>query len=95
MPPAHKYGYLVVVKTTLEIPDALFRKAKARAARQGRTMKEYVTEALAEKLEGKGKERGWRTVLGKLTVSGRKAAREVDAVIKAAHFNKVDPEMWR
>jgi hypothetical protein len=83
------------MKTTLEIPDALFRKAKATAAQQGRTMKEYVTEALMEKLEGKGQGQGWRSVLGKLTAEGKKAAREVDAIIRAGNFNKIDPEVWQ
>ena len=38
------------MKTTLEIPDALFRRAKSRAAERGQTLKELVTEALQEKL---------------------------------------------
>ena len=54
-----------------------------------------MTEALTEKLAAKGKEQGWRAVLGKLTTEGKKAAREVDAVIKAADFNKIDPEVWQ
>ncbi len=38
------------VKTTVEIPDALFRRAKARAAERGQSLKALVTEALQEKL---------------------------------------------
>ena len=38
------------MKTTLEIPESLFRKAKATAARQGRTLKQLVQEALSEKI---------------------------------------------
>jgi len=38
------------VKTTLEIPDALFREAKSTAARRGQTLKQFVTEAVREKL---------------------------------------------
>ncbi len=83
------------MKTTLEIPDALFRKAKATAAHEGRTMKQFVTEALAEKLAGKGRQQGWRAVLGKLSPDGKKAAREAAAAVQAADFNKVDPEVWR
>ena len=41
------------MKTTLEVPDALFRKAKARAAQRGQTLKDLVTEALEEKLSGR------------------------------------------
>src|SRR5688572_23905994 len=91
----HKYGYLIVVKTTLEIPDPLFRKAKATAAQEGRSMKDYVVEALREKLESTGKKQGWRSVFGKLSPEAKKAARQVDARIKAADFNKVDPEAWQ
>ena len=36
------------MKTTIEIPDALFRKAKSKAAERGQTLKELVTEALQE-----------------------------------------------
>lgn len=43
-------GDALDVKTTLEIPDALFRNAKAVAAREGRSLKDFVQEALAEKL---------------------------------------------
>ena len=42
------------MKTTLEISDNLFRKVKATAADRGQTMKQFVTEALQEKLLGKG-----------------------------------------
>ena len=36
------------MKTTLEIPDPLFRKAKSKAAERGQTLKQLVTEALQE-----------------------------------------------
>lgn len=38
------------MKTTLEIPDSLFRLAKATAAQEGRSLKSLVEEALQEKL---------------------------------------------
>lgn len=38
------------MKTTIEIPDPLFRKAKSKAAERDQTLKELVTEALQEKL---------------------------------------------
>ena len=37
------------MKTTIEIPDPLFRKAKARAAERGQSLKDLVAEALQEK----------------------------------------------
>jgi hypothetical protein len=38
------------VKTTLEISDSLSRKVKATAAREGKSLKQFVTEALRQKL---------------------------------------------
>jgi len=39
------------MKTTIEISDPLFRKAKSRAAERGQTLKDFVTEALRSRLE--------------------------------------------
>lgn len=38
------------MKTTLEIPEPVIRRAKARAAATGQTLTRLVTEALTEKL---------------------------------------------
>jgi hypothetical protein len=38
------------VKTTLEIPDPIFRKAKVKAAERGIPLRQFVTEAVEEKL---------------------------------------------
>ena len=38
------------MKTTLEIPDQTFRKAKATASALGIPLREYVTQAVEEKL---------------------------------------------
>jgi hypothetical protein len=38
------------VKTTFDLPDPLLRKAKALAARQGRPLRDFVAEAIDEKL---------------------------------------------
>jgi hypothetical protein len=38
------------VKTTIEIPDSLFRRVKSRAAERGQSLKQLVAEALQEKL---------------------------------------------
>jgi hypothetical protein len=60
-----------VVKTTIEIPDPLFRKAKSRAAERDQSLKELVTEALREKLAARatgarGREPAWMRGFGKL-----------------------------
>ena len=38
------------MKTTIDIPDALYRQAKVRAAQQGITLREMVVKALDETL---------------------------------------------
>lgn len=39
------------MKTTLDLPDPLFRKAKATAAERGQSLRDFVAEALQDKLE--------------------------------------------
>lgn len=38
------------VKTTIEIPDALFRRVKSHAAEHGMSLKDFVTDALQARL---------------------------------------------
>jgi len=42
------------VKTTVEIPDALFKQAKKYAASSGLTLREVIETALRRTLEGNG-----------------------------------------
>src|ERR1700747_2145983 len=60
-------GIWVSVKTTIELPEALFRRAKSMAAQEGVTLKKLLTEALESRLygragarNGKGAPRGVR-----------------------------------
>jgi hypothetical protein len=46
----HIYGKIGLLKTTVEIPDDLFRQAKATAAQQGTSLKDFLTEAVREQL---------------------------------------------
>jgi hypothetical protein len=68
------------VKTTVDIPDAVFRRAKATAAERGQALREFVTEALQEKLAGAG-QRGadapppWMKGFGRLRALRRETAR--------------------
>ena len=54
------------MRTTIDLPDSLFREVKATAARQGMHLKDYVTEALQDKLAGRGshQERPWMKFAG-------------------------------
>ena len=65
------------MKTTLEIPDAIFRQAKSTAARRGIPLREFVTEAVKDKLAGGAgrRERPWMAAFGKLQRLRRETAR--------------------
>jgi hypothetical protein len=53
------YGFM---KTTLEIPDELFREMKAAAALRGMKLKDFVTIAISEQLaRSKSAESAWST----------------------------------
>lgn len=45
---------LLCMRTTIDLPDALFRRAKQAAAREGLTLRELVVRALGAHLGGKG-----------------------------------------
>jgi predicted transcriptional regulator len=73
------------MKTTLELPDQLIRRAKAMAAARGQSLKEFVAEAVQDKLErGCGRaaasEREWMQGFGKLKHLRKETVR-VQAVI--------------
>ena len=82
------------MKTTLEIPDTLFRQAKSKAAEQGIPLREFVTEAVKDKLKADPStgEKPWMKHMGKLK-DLRKETRRINMVIEEA-FEKVDPEAW-
>jgi hypothetical protein len=83
------------MKTTIEIPDPLFRKAKSKAAERGQTLKEFVGEALREKLAAKASkvhlaEPEWMQGFGKLRRLRKETAR-VQARIDET-FEVIEPE---
>jgi hypothetical protein len=83
------------MKTTLELPDDLFRQAKATAALQGESLKDFFTTAVQIHLErqatGASARQGWRSVFGQ---AQREDVDAVDAVI-AEELERVDPDEWR
>ena len=83
------------MKTTLEIPDALFRKAKSRAAEHGQTLKAFVTEAIETRLAGEARgtpsqEPPWMRGFGKLRRLRKETAR-IQAIVDA-EFENVESE---
>lgn len=81
------------MKTTVDLPGSLIREAKAAAARQGRTLRDFVAEAMNEKLHATANEKPWRKHFGSLSKL-RKESRRIEKVIER-EFETVDRAEWR
>ena len=85
------------MKTTIELPEATFRQAKALAASRGVTLKQFFTDALEDKLRrsaggAAGRERGapWMAGFGALADLSHEHRRVEDAI--AEEFETLAPE---
>jgi hypothetical protein len=80
------------VKTTLEIPDPVFRRAKSVAAQRGIPLREFVTEAVKEKLAGtrNAADKSWMAGFGKLKGMRKETAR-INRLIEEA-FEQIEAE---
>lgn len=81
------------MKTTLEIPDFLFRRAKSVAAERGIPLRQFVTEAVQDKLKTTSHERPWMKHLGKLKHLHKERS-QIDKRLQEA-FGKIDREVWQ
>ncbi len=82
------------MKTTLEIPDPIFRRAKSVAAQRGIALRAFVSEAVEEKLAGTSQkeERPWVKLAGGLKHLHKETARINE--IMNSEFEKIEPEDW-
>ena len=82
------------MKTTLEIPDAVFRRAKSKAAEQGIPLRQFVTEAVEDKLKAApaAGQKPWMKHMGKLK-DLRKETERIDRAIEEA-FEQIDADVW-
>jgi hypothetical protein len=80
------------VKTTLEIPDPIFRRAKSVAAERGIPLREFVTQAVKEKLAGDctASTKPWMAGFGKLRHLRKETAR-INRLIEE-EFEQIEPE---
>ncbi len=85
---------LLAMKTTLEIPDAIFHRAKARAAEERVALREFITEAVAEKLAAKSAAKGSARV--KLAGRLRHLRKETTRITRLLEreFERIEPEEW-
>jgi hypothetical protein len=85
------------MKTTIEIPDSLFRQAKSSAAQRGISLKDLFAEALSEQLRRKTGQSTtsppWMKAFGGLRGLHQENKR-LDRIIKS-EFDQVDEEDWR
>ena len=84
-----------LMKTTLEIPDKIFRRAKSKAAERGIPLRQFVTEAVEEKLRevSSTEEKPWMKHIGKLKDLHEETKR-IDKFIEEA-FETIDEDMWK
>ena len=80
------------MKTTLEIPDRTFRKAKATASALGIPFREFVTQAVEEKLalRSQGQGKPWLECVGELAHLHKETMR-VQKIIDE-EFEQLEPE---
>ena len=79
------------MKTTLEIPDPVFRRAKIRAAEQGIPLRQFVTDAVEDKLNaGPSSAKPWMKMAGGLRHLRKESAR-IQRLIEE-EFEAIEPE---
>lgn len=82
------------MKTTVEIPDKLYRQLKSTAAANGQTIKAFLVDAVQDKLSRDRAPRqeaaGWRAVFGKANKKDMEAFQKVID----EEFSRIDPEGW-
>jgi hypothetical protein len=79
------------LKTTIEIPDGLFRRAKSAAAERGVPLRALVTEALADKLRAHpNNDKPWMKGFGKLRHLHKETTR-INQIIED-EFGRIEPE---
>ena len=87
----------MLVKTTIELPDATLRQAKSLAASRGMTLKQFFTDALEDKLRrcngdaaGREREAPWMAGFGALADLSDEHRRVGEAI--AEEFETLAPE---
>jgi hypothetical protein len=59
----HKYGTIASMRTTVDIPDPVYRRLKIRAANEGSSAKELILRGVKHVLKERPRKRGRRVKL--------------------------------
>ena len=82
------------MKTTVEIPDDLFKRAKVLAAQEGVSMKQLITESLQQRVARHSAETrlepAWKRAFGAMRAY-RKENRRIEKIIEQ-EFEQIEPE---
>jgi hypothetical protein len=80
------------MKTTLEIPDPIFRRAKSVAAERGIPFRQFVTEAVQDKLKAPSRSaaKPWMKTFGRLRHLHKETAR-ISRIIDE-EFDQIEAE---
>lgn len=85
-------------RTSIELPDPLFREVKATAARQGMRLKNYITEALQDKLTKRPNptEKPWMKFAG-IAANDPEMVAELMRLerIVEENFEQIEEEEWK
>ena len=84
------------MKTTVELPDALFRRAKSAAAEQGQSLKDFFAQAVQNQLQrnqARSAAKPWEKAFGGLRDLHRDNLR-ISKIIEE-EFETIDEEQWR
>jgi hypothetical protein len=83
------------MKTTLVLPDDIFRQAKARAALKGQSFGKFLEQGLRRMLDETGEApapaSSWIRQLPRVSAA---AAADLEESISSPDFRRVDESMW-
>ena len=84
------------MKTTVDLPDTLFRSAKAHAAQEGLSLRVFFERAVTSQLRRRSEPLappGWKRSFGKLK-DIKAATKQVQRVVDR-EFSRIETETWK
>ena len=84
------------MKTTIDLPDEIFQKAKVFCAQNNRTLRDLFSEALSDKLkqEADSKKPEWENLFGVYGKGQERKETKRIAKIISEEFEVVEPDEW-